>query len=249
MSRFAKTLSATSRRLNLAQHIKSRVVLELAADLEDLFEHFVAQGLSEEEATTKALERIELSDEAVLRLAAVHASPVDRLVGRLAERTRSPWERLMLLVTGLFFIVGAGREMLTAGFFSDASSLLWPVAAVPMAGVFVALWKTYSLLVSREADPRRLRSGLPALLGLAVLTVFLACIAVLVEMHQAASSVENTAISLAEQSILCVARIAPMMAFSLTAAVILAVAWFALTSWAAHREQTQAAQLLEGGSC
>ena len=105
MSRFATTLSQTSRRLNLPQHITSRVVLELAADLEDLFEHYREQGLSEEDATARALESAELSDEAVARLVEVHTSSSSRLVEHLAERTRVSWERLMLVLIGLFAFV------------------------------------------------------------------------------------------------------------------------------------------------
>ena len=248
MSRFATTLSQTSRRLNLPPHITSRVVLELAADLEDLFDHYSAQGLSEEEATARALESAELSDEAVARLVEVHTSPTGRLVERIEERTRTPWERLMLLLITLFLTIGIGREMFTAGFFSGTSLFLWPVAAAAAAGLVLVLWKIYGLFIVKDRDPRRLHSGLPSVLGLAALSVLLAFLGVLVEMHQAALSVESTAQSLAEQSILCVARIAPMIVFSLTSAIVLAVAWFALSSRVGRLEQTRAAMLLEGGS-
>jgi hypothetical protein len=248
VSRFAATLSQTSRRLNLPQHITSRVVLELAADLEDLFEHYTAQGLSEEEATERALEAAELSDEAVARLVEVHASPTGRLVERLEERTRTPWERLILLLIALFVVIGIGSEMLTGGFFSDASPFLWPVAAATATGFALVLWKIYGLFFVSDPDPRRLRSGLPSLLGLAALSILLALFGVLVEMHQAALSVENTALSLAEQSLLCIARIAPLIVFSLTSAVVLAVAWFALSSRVGRMEESQASILLDGGS-
>jgi len=248
VSRFATTLSQTSRRLNLPHHITSRVVLELAADLEDLFEHYTAQGLSEDEATARALESAELSDEAIARLVQVHASSTSRLVERLAERTRTPWERLMLLLIALFVVIGIGREMVTASFFSGASLFLWPVATASTAGLVLVLWKFYGLFFAKDRDPRRLRSGLPSVLGLAALGILLAILGVLVEMHQAALSVESTARSLAEQSILCVARIAPMIVFSLTSAIVLAVAWFALSSRAGRMEQARATLLLENGS-
>ena len=66
-------------------------------------------------------------------------------------------------------------------------------------------------------------------------------------MHQAALSVGKTASSLAEQSILCMARIAPMIIFSLISAIVLALAWFALSSRAGRLERTQAEMLLDGG--
>lgn len=248
MNRFAATLSQTSRRLNLPQHIASRVVLELAADLEDLFEHYTAQGLSEKEATAQALEAAELSDEAVARLVEVHASPTGRLVERLEERTRTPWERLILLLISLFVVIGIGSEMLTGGFFSDASPFLWPVAAATATGVVLVLWKIYGVFFVKDHGLRRLRSGLPSVLALAALSVLLALLGALVEMHQAALKVESTGSSLAEQSILCMARIAPMIAFSLTTAVILAVAWFALSSRIGRMEQARASMLLDEGS-
>jgi hypothetical protein len=248
VSRFAATLSQTSRRLNLPQHITSRVVLELAADLEDLFEHYTAQELSEEEATARALEAAELSDEAVARLVEVHASPTGRLVERLKERTRTPWERLILLLIALFVVIGIGSEMLTGGFFSDVSLFLWPVAAATTTGVVLVLWKIFGIFFVRGQGLRRLRAGLPSVLGLAALSFFLALFGVLVEMHQAALSVENNAPSLAEQSLLCIARIAPLIIFSLTSSVVLAVAWFALSSRVARMEQSHASMLLDGGS-
>jgi hypothetical protein len=246
VSRFATTLSQTSRRLNLPQHIRARVVLELAADLEDLFEHYTAQGLSDEEATARALEAAELSDEAVARLVEVHASPTGRLVERLEERTRTPWERLILLLISVFVVIGIGSEMLTGGFFSDASPFLWPVAAATATGVVLVLWKTYGLFFVKDQGLRRLRAGLPSVLGLAAFSILLALFGVLVEMHQAALSVENNAPSLAEQSLLCIARIAPLIIFSLTSAVILAVAWFTLSSRVARMEQSHASMLLDG---
>jgi hypothetical protein len=248
VSRFAATLSETSRRVNLPQHIRSRLILELAADLEDLFEHYTAQGLSEEEATARALEAAELSDEAVARLVEVHTSPAGQLVERLQERTRTLWERLILLVIAIFVAVGLGGMMLAEGFFSDASPFLWPVAAISATGVVLVCWKVLGLFFVKDRDLRRRRTGLPSMLGLASLSFLLALFGVLVEMHQAALSVENDARSLAEQSIFCLARIAPLIVFSLTSAVVLAVSWFTLSSRVARMEHSQAAMLLDEGS-
>jgi hypothetical protein len=240
-------LSKISGRLSLPQPVKSRVVLELAADLEDLFEHFTAEGLPEDEAMTRAVERVQLSDEALARLIQVHGSPVSRLLERMSERTRTLWERLMLFLIALFLVAVIGREMLSASFFSDASRFLWPVAVLAMTGLVVALWKVYGLFLKHDHRVRRLRAGLGTLLALTVLTVLGTLFGVLVEMHQAALSVDNTARSLATESIMCVARIAPMIVFSLAAAVVLAVAWFALSSRVGRIEQAEASMLLDGG--
>ena len=50
MSRFADTLRLINQRLSLPEPAKSRVLLEIAADLEGLFEHYSANGRDDQEA-------------------------------------------------------------------------------------------------------------------------------------------------------------------------------------------------------
>jgi hypothetical protein len=50
MSRFRRVLSHTGERLSLPKATKSLILVEIAADLEDLFQHYLQQGMSEEEA-------------------------------------------------------------------------------------------------------------------------------------------------------------------------------------------------------
>jgi biopolymer transport protein ExbB/TolQ len=50
MRRFTEILRGAAERLDLPQPTKSNVLLELAADLEDLFLHYRSQGQDEEEA-------------------------------------------------------------------------------------------------------------------------------------------------------------------------------------------------------
>ena len=57
MSRFNSFLRATGERLTLPSATKSLILVEIASDLEDLFEHYVAQGLSEAEAVAWAEEK------------------------------------------------------------------------------------------------------------------------------------------------------------------------------------------------
>ena len=50
MSRFAGVLKRVSDGLDLPQPTRSRILLEMAGDLQDLYEHHLGQGMDEERA-------------------------------------------------------------------------------------------------------------------------------------------------------------------------------------------------------
>jgi hypothetical protein len=57
MSRFNVFLHRTGERLALPKATRSLILVEIASDLEDLFQHYLQEGLSEEEAAAKAEEK------------------------------------------------------------------------------------------------------------------------------------------------------------------------------------------------
>ena len=73
MSRFHSVLSQTGERLHLPKATKSLILVEIAADLEDLFQHYLERGLSEEEAAAKAEEKVDMTDEALVELVQIHS--------------------------------------------------------------------------------------------------------------------------------------------------------------------------------
>ena len=72
MSRFAEVLTRISAGLDLPQATRSRILLEMAGDLEDLYQHHRSQGLDEAQATRRAEEAFVASDEALKHLAHIH---------------------------------------------------------------------------------------------------------------------------------------------------------------------------------
>ena len=65
MSRFTGLLKRTAARLDLPQPTKSHVLLEMAADLEDLFAAYRERGFGEEEAARRVEEKFDASDDAL----------------------------------------------------------------------------------------------------------------------------------------------------------------------------------------
>ena len=58
MSRFALLLTEIDERLNLHQPAKGRILLEIAADIHDLFDYYQSCGMNEARQGTTSLSRI-----------------------------------------------------------------------------------------------------------------------------------------------------------------------------------------------
>lgn len=164
-------LRSLADRLDLPQPARSRVLIEVAADLADLEEIYLERGESPERARAMAAERLDLSDAAIRELVRVHGSPLRRGLDRLGERGRRRGERLALAALLLFLLAGTRALVPTRGMLSDAGPGLWVIAGLLIAGVLLAAAKAYALWGRDESDPRRLRTGLDAILLLAGLLV------------------------------------------------------------------------------
>ena len=63
MKRFARVLSKARERLEIPEPSRTRVLLEMASDLEDSFEFHLSQGCDEAEAARRAEESFGTSEE------------------------------------------------------------------------------------------------------------------------------------------------------------------------------------------
>jgi len=174
MSRFREALSDISARISLPQRARARVLLEIAGDLEDLYRAFRARGASEEEAERQALERVDLSDEALRALAWVHGGWFRRLSDAVAERAGSRWEAVTLGVLVVAAVFLSGAVLQAAPMARAAGRWLLPVAGAAAVSLGIGLWKGWVLWLRRDHRPGGLRSGLGALLALTILQLFLA---------------------------------------------------------------------------
>jgi len=60
MTQFTPILKRINERLDLPQPTKSRIILEIASDLEDTFRFYLQKGLDEQESFQKAEEKFDL---------------------------------------------------------------------------------------------------------------------------------------------------------------------------------------------
>lgn len=160
MSGFDRELCELAERLAMPQPVRSRILIELAADLEDLERSLRRRGASAEEARRRALATLLPRAEALAALERLHRPLYRRLVDRFSDPVRGRLERtlLVLFVAGLSALALAwlGRVELLA----DPSPFVWPLLALGFGAAGVAAWKGFELFVKKAHEPERRRRGL-----------------------------------------------------------------------------------------
>lgn len=174
MSRFGGVLEDLSDRLSLPHRARVRVLLEVAGDLEWLYEELVGRGLSEEEAARRAVEQVDLSGETLRALVGVHGGWYRRLTDRVGERAGSRWEAVLLAALIAAGLVSSGAALQALPMARAAGLSLVPVALVAAITFGLGAWKGYLLWLRRDHRPGPLHRGLGAMFGSVVLQLFVA---------------------------------------------------------------------------
>ena len=133
MSRFNIFLHRTGQRLALPKATRSLILVEIAADLEDLFNHYVQEGLSEDEAAARAEEKVDMSDEALVELVRIH-SDARGWTDRIVRRAQPFWERIAMATIVLFFIVASTLEH-GVRFLAHLTWFMWPIFGILLAHI------------------------------------------------------------------------------------------------------------------
>jgi hypothetical protein len=175
MSRFNSFLHHTGDRLALPKATRSLILVEIASDLEDLFQHYLQQGLSEDEAAARAEEKVDMSDEALAELVRIHAD-TRGWTDRMSRRSHPLLERIAMDVIVIFFFASAALMVFETNIrlLDHLTALIWPIL-----GIFVALMAFLVVQLTRSPDhssPTRMRESLatPLFLGAASVVVGLA---------------------------------------------------------------------------
>ena len=108
MTRFSKVLSDADARLAVQEPARSRILLEIAADMEDLHGEYLTRGLSDEAAQAAVVDHFDLSEEVLRELVRVHDVPLERSLEKISGQIRGTWSRVLMVLLALFVTVGSG---------------------------------------------------------------------------------------------------------------------------------------------
>lgn len=155
MGRFDRVLRRAERRLEAPEPRRSRILMEMASDLEDLYRTYLERGLGEDDARRKAEAWLAPSSSALEELGSIHLPIFDRLLGRLGGTTRGRVELGLVTLVSLLAVGGGVLAVLRSGALTASSPGLWCVAALGVVGLSVGLKEGYALFVRGD----RLRAG------------------------------------------------------------------------------------------
>lgn len=247
MSPFASALRELSDRLSLPQPARARVLMEVAGDLEALRQALVDRGLSPEEAEDQALERIDLSDDAVRSLVQVHGGWFRRVTDSIGERAGSRWEAVLLTALILVGLLLSGSVLHAIPLAREAGASLAPVALAAAVAFGIGAWKAYVLWIRADHRPRGLHDGLGPLLGAVVLQLFLAFAALgftaLTTVHAIRVAPEAAGPTTFHWLLEALATLTMSLSLALSGGLV----WFVLLGKVAAIERSEAETLLPEG--
>jgi len=254
MSQFTKLLRKINTNLSLPQPEKSRILLELAADMRDLFELHIKKGMSEDEAIKVVEEKYDFSDEALAELIDVHESLFKKLLNKLSEQAQNKWEKIILLVALHVTMILAGKVITTREFFLNSSYFIIPLLGITFISFIVSLTKIYSLFIKKDHTIKKLRKGLPLILFFGGMSLFVGVTGYFVELLRIGNVgmfLETKLFHLIiiddnfDNVIEWFMKSSSLIMTGLLAAIVSSAFWFILYNKVIKIEQAEAAILLE----
>jgi hypothetical protein len=244
MKEFAETLRAIDSRLDLPQPARSRVLLEIASDLRDMYEYYRRQGLSAQDARREAVEHCDLSEEVLAELTQLHTSPWRRFMDRFSEQAQTRWERALTVLMLAFIAVVVGRVIATADVFTTAPRWWWAAVAVTSAAAALAGIKLYLAFIKQDHDSRRLRVGLSWLLVAAGADLLIGAYGNWMGMYGAARRTAGDLEGLWRYVVEWLLGGAGLQIICFTGAIACALLWYVIANKVARIERAEAAALL-----
>ena len=249
MSQFKDILVDLDARLMVKEPARSRVLLEVAADMEDLFQEFLQRGFEEADAERAVKDHFDLSEEVLRELVGVHDSPLQRSLETLSVQVRGRGSRLLMVLLALFFTVASGSLLFRAQLYRASSGLVWIVMPILALGLVMAAGHARRLYRSAGHDLSPAHSpGSLRLLGLASLILLVTAGGLWLEFYLSALRIRSAP----EESLIHLVGWLHMasatLVISLSGALVLGFLWFFLEARVRHQEMALVAGLLEGRS-
>lgn len=247
MSRFAPALRRVARELDLPDRVRAAILLEMAADLEAVYEHHRRRGLAEEEAARRAEETVLGSPEVLRRLGRLHAGSWRRWSEEVGRRLTGGADLFLLVVAVLPMLALSAAAVVPLVLATPANPLVWAMLAA--GGGIVALTGSKVAGLRRGASGSALRRGLSSLLLLSVVAPTLGLLALTLGAHDvgltlgAAPPEASAPVAAAEK----IARDAALLVVGLLLGLAGALIWFVLMNRAARMEVREVDELLASG--
>lgn len=241
--RFARVLDRVNRELALPEPERSRILQEMASDLEDLYETYRERGMSEAEAVRQAEAALAASADTLAELIRIHTSLHRRLVERYAERGRHGAEKLLLGLLAAATLTWVAVVQLTQAL-DGASTFFWAVLAVAAAVCVTVPVAGHAVLGGRAEAQHAAPRARGAILALGVLAVLLGAFGAALDLYTAMGALAAADERSFYAFVPRLGRVADLLATSLAVGLAAGLAWFFLESLALRVARTSGAGFL-----
>jgi hypothetical protein len=245
MTRFANVLEQARERLQIPEPARTRILLEMASDLEDSYQHYLGQGCDQDEAARRAEEVFGSSEEALQLLERVYHAGFGGVGERFTQQIGTLWSKVLMVALLAFEILLAYRILSDRTFFVYPSPFLWPIAALALAAFLFTIWKLVQIFSRLGTDWRRLRTGLGIPLFFAGATLAVTALGFLFHMQRffrlnSEGAPETLFMNFAGWMV----SISSMMTMGLLTATLAGLLWFVLSRLVARSEAREIEGLL-----
>ncbi len=245
MTRFAKVLKRAGDHLEVPEPTRTRILLEMAFDLENCYRHYLEQGCDEAEATRRAEEAFGASDEALQLLARIHQPGFVGVADRFPRHVGTVWSKILMVALLAFEILLAIRVITDRSFFVHPSPFLWPLAGLALAAFLFTLWKLVQIFSRSGDDVRRLRTGLGTMLFFAGASLAVAGLGFLYHLQRffrlnSIGAPETLFMNFAGWMV----SISSLMTIGLLIAILAGLVWYVLSGLVSRSEARQIENLL-----
>ena len=235
--------------MRVAEPLKSRIVLEMAADLEGLAAHYRRQGMGDEEAAAQAELELLATGEVLEALVRVHTTGWERAAARLAWGLRSGLN-LVLLILGFGPVIGAAAWVAAAGIGSGGIGASNGAAVVVGAALVGTGGYLFARPLGHWEERVALRHRLRAVLHLGGISLLVAAVAAVEAAYRFSAMLEGASRGDPDALYQDAARLAGSGATAVAASLLIAIGagmlWLALSNRLAARDQAESAAILAG---
>lgn len=189
-SRDAALRSVAERIGELPHPARTRILLELAGDVEALSADLRRGGVPAEEAALRAADRVLPSDAALDALVRLHRPLYRRVTAAVPDSALRRWERAFLLVVTTSILLEGLLLLSGHGLLVAPSPFLWPVLGLTIGVIGAVLWQGFRLFVRRDHRPETLGRGLAALPALSAAALLVAGVGTVTELWTLAATLE-----------------------------------------------------------
>jgi hypothetical protein len=210
-----------------------------------MYQLYLDQGYSDQEAKERAEEKFDISDEALNELVRIHKSIFARLLSRLSEQAQSRWEKVLLVTILLLIALLSGPQIFSAEFFRRTGLFIWPLLGITFITAMLTIRHTYVICLKKNHRPEKLRVGLTWFLALGVGSLLAGVYGSSRETMRMIRAVTADMDSTHLEIVQCAINSSSMMILSLLAAIASSLIWFFLINRVKQIEQAETAWLKE----